>query len=173
MVGRLSPRVDLDALDAVAATGRSLLLVGPRDPGLPLSRFSRLLLRPNVHWTGPVPAEHVLAYLAASRVGLTPYVTTPFNVASFPLKTLEYLGAGLSAVVSDLPAHRWLDTPMVRVAGTPDRFAREVVGALDEADDGDRRQERRDFARQHTWDVRARAVLDVIDGGLNTARRAG
>src|SRR5258708_23401667 len=41
-------------------------------------------------------------------VGITPYRDTPFNRASFPLKTLEYLGAGLPVVSADLPAARWL-----------------------------------------------------------------
>jgi hypothetical protein len=36
-------------------------------------------------------------------VGLTPYADTPFNQASFPLKTLEYLSAGLPVVSTDLP----------------------------------------------------------------------
>ena len=49
----------------------------------------------------------------AIDVGLTPYAQSAFNEASFPLKTLEYLAAGRPAVVSDLPAHRWLDAPHV------------------------------------------------------------
>jgi teichuronic acid biosynthesis glycosyltransferase TuaH len=50
----------------------------------------------------------VSSYLSGVDVGITPYRDTPFNRASFPLKTLEYLGSGLPVVSSDLPTARWL-----------------------------------------------------------------
>ena len=47
-------------------------------------------------------------------VGLTPYADTPFNEASFPLKTLEYFSAGLPVVSTDLPGSRWLRDDLAR-----------------------------------------------------------
>ena len=47
-------------------------------------------------------------YLAAIDVGITPYQNSPFNYALFPIKTLEYLSAGLLVVSTDLPGSRWL-----------------------------------------------------------------
>jgi len=108
LVGQLTERIDVGLLEAVADAGLSLLLVGPYDPRWEPERFAALIARPNVHHTGRVPAGEIPSYLAAMDVGLTPYASTPFNQASFPLKTLEYLGAGLPVVSTDLPGSRWL-----------------------------------------------------------------
>ncbi|MBL7524463.1 glycosyltransferase [Frankia sp. CNm7] len=116
LVGHVSDRIDRRYLDAVADTGASLLLVGPRDPDYDLGG---LLDRPNVRWTGARPFEALPAYLRVIDVGLTPYADTPFNRASFPLKTLEYLAAGRPVVSTDLPATRWLGTDLITVADTP------------------------------------------------------
>ena len=114
LVGQLTERIDLRLLDAVADTGFSLLLVGPYDTRWEPERFATLIARPNVRYAGRVPAGEVPSYLAAMDVGLTPYADTPFNQASFPLKTLEYFGAGLPVVSTDLPGSRWLRDDLAR-----------------------------------------------------------
>jgi teichuronic acid biosynthesis glycosyltransferase TuaH len=114
LVGQLTERINLRLLDAVAAAGLSLLLVGPYDTRWEPRRFATLIARPNVHYAGRVPAEEVPSYLAAMDVGLTPYADTPFNQASFPLKTLEYFSAGLPVVSTDLPGARWLRDGLAR-----------------------------------------------------------
>lgn len=113
LVGQLTDRIDLDLLNGIADAGFSLLLVGPHDPRWEPKRFAALISRPCVHYAGPVPAEAVPSYLAAIDVGITPYRDSPFNLASFPLKTLEYLGAGRPTVSTDLPAGRWLRDDLV------------------------------------------------------------
>ena len=114
LVGQLTERIDVRLLEAVADAGFSLLLVGPYDPRWEPERFAALIARPNVRYTGRVPASEVPSYLAAMDVGLTPYADTPFNQASFPLKTLEYFGAGLPVVSTDLPGSRWLRDDLAR-----------------------------------------------------------
>jgi teichuronic acid biosynthesis glycosyltransferase TuaH len=109
LVGQLSERIDLDILEAIAEAEYTLLIVGPLDPRWEgRQRFKDLTGRSNVHYVGPVPSDAVPSYLAAIDLGTTPYRDTPFNRASFPLKTLEYLAAGLPVVSADLPATRWL-----------------------------------------------------------------
>jgi teichuronic acid biosynthesis glycosyltransferase TuaH len=108
LVGQLSERLDLNLLEAVADAGFSLIVVGPRDPRWEQQRFAALVARPKVCYAGRVPADAVPPYLTAMDVGITPYRDTAFNRASFPLKTLEYLGAGRPVVSTDLPAARWL-----------------------------------------------------------------
>ena len=114
LIGQLSERIDLDALNAIADAGFSLLIVGPLDPRWEQRRFKELTSRSHVHYAGPVPANAIPSYLAAIDVGITPYRDTPFNRASFPLKTLEYLGAGVPVVSTDLPAARWLREDLTR-----------------------------------------------------------
>ena len=97
-------------VEAVADAGYSLLIVGPYDPRWEPRRFAALTARPSVRYVGSVPEEEVSAYIAAIDVGITPYMDNPFNKASFPLKTLDYLSAGRPAVSTTLPASLWLLT---------------------------------------------------------------
>jgi teichuronic acid biosynthesis glycosyltransferase TuaH len=108
LVGYLGDRIDIDVLDAVADAGFSLLIVGARNVRWKPRRFHDLTSRERVRYIGPVPSSAVRSYLAAIDIGITPYQDTVFNRASFPLKTLEYLAAGLSVVTADLPSARWL-----------------------------------------------------------------
>ncbi len=157
VVGQLNDRLDADLLSAVADTGLGLLLVGPRDPGWLPRRWDALVARPNVHHAGAVPFDELPRWLARMDVGLTPYTDTPFNRASFPLKTLEYLAAGRPVVGSDLPATRGLaasGTDVIAVAG-PAAFAREVMAAADAPRTPDVVRRRRSVAARHSWQARA------------------
>jgi len=203
LIGQLSERIDLDALEAIASAGFSLLIVGPLDPRWRQQRFSGLIARPQVHYAGPVPAEAVPSYLAAVDIGITPYRDTPFNRASFPLKTLEYLGAGLPVVSADLPAARWLRADLARgqYAAAADqilalaRHSGEFADAIrriapggswttqagrDPAGRGHYQalvRQRLAFAARHTWPCRAEAFASVIGlarpGARTGARNEG
>jgi glycosyltransferase involved in cell wall biosynthesis len=192
LVGQLTERIDVGLLEAVAGAGLSLLLVGPYDPRWEPARFAALIARPNVHYAGRVPAQEVPSYLAAMDVGLTPYAGTPFNQASFPLKTLEYFGAGLPVVSTDLPGSRWLREDLAgsdpaaasqlmalasgeaefaaavrRLAGEP--AARATTGRRPEAGDSTARAaSARAFADRHSWPRRADALAAAI--GLRAPR---
>lgn len=171
-LGGLSPRIDLDLLEAVAGEGHSLLLVGPgpRAGGGP--RLQRLLARPNVQWVGPRPYGDLPAYLGAMDVGLVPYADTPFNRASFPLKILEYLAAGRSVVSTELPAVRWLDSHLVTVADHRSHFVAAVREALATPASPGLAAERRRFAAAHSWDRRVGALATWLglDGEPAPAR---
>jgi teichuronic acid biosynthesis glycosyltransferase TuaH len=198
LVGQLSERIDLGILTALADAGYSLLIVGPHDPRWEPQRFAALTARPNVSYAGRVPAEAVPSYLAAIDVGITPYTSSPFNLASFPLKTLEYLSAGRPVVSTDLPGSRWLLDDLTRADQAPDQImtlasapadvvaaVRRMVGGPDgparadpdaatgrpEPPRGDRC---RAFAARHSWDRRADALADAIGfSPLKIRRMAG
>jgi teichuronic acid biosynthesis glycosyltransferase TuaH len=162
VVGQLSDRLDLALLEAVADAGHSLLLVGPRLPMRDPARWDRLLARPSVQWTGPRPYAELPAYLGAMKVGLTPYADTPFNRASFPLKTLEYLAAGLHVVSTGLPAARALGTRLVVTADNPGEYEELVAKGLVGPDDAGERARRRAAAEPHDWHHRATDVLRML-----------
>jgi teichuronic acid biosynthesis glycosyltransferase TuaH len=166
-IGHLSDRIDLEMLAAVADLHVSLLLVGPRSPTFELAKLDALLARPNVRWVGPKRFEELPAYLGAIDVGLTPYRQSAFNHASFPLKTLEYLAAGRPAVVSDLPAHRWLATPHLTIADTPETFAERTLELLARPWRPEDAAARRAFGARHSWSARAREVAGLL--GLDDA----
>ncbi len=171
VVGQLSHRLDLDVLQAVAATGVSLLLVGPRQPTFPLAELAPLLALPNVQWVGPKHFDELPRYLRCIDVGLTPYTDSSFNRHSFPLKTLEYLACGRAAVATDLPATRWLSTDLVRVASEPVDFARATLTALADRDPT-LPERRRTFAATHSWERRAADFARALRGThLDTSSR--
>lgn len=167
VVGHLSERIDMALLEALADDGFSLLLVGTVSPRWEPERFAALQRRPNVRWVGPQPFEAVPSYLRCIDVGITPYRDTEFNRASFPLKTLEYLAAGLPVVSTDLPAVRWLGTDLIRVAGSPRELVAAARAAVAEAHVPSAVAARRAFAERHSWANRAADMARAI--GLPTA----
>lgn len=161
LAGQLNERIDLDLLEALAEASIPLEIIGPRRDRniMTRARWDHLLARSNVTWIGEV-AEHDLAQrLAGIQVGITPYSDTAFNRASFPLKTLEYLAAGMRVVSTDLPSVRWLDSPFIDVAGDAACFVRAVARAIAMPEDAATEQRRREFARRHSWDARAEELL--------------
>lgn len=195
LVGRLNARLGMDFVEAVADAGFSLLLVGPHDSRWEPRRFSELIARPRVHYVGRVPEEEAPAYIAAIDVGITPYMDSPFNRASFPLKTLDYLSAGRPAVSTALPASRWLLDDLVHsdqarsqnrilvLANQPSIFVdaiRRIVGNPGKPDQvlgglPDREptvaNECRAFAGRHTWSRRANTLAEAI--GLTAYKDGG
>lgn len=162
-IGHINDRTDLELLEAVAGRGRSLVLVGPKDPAFEPRRFEDLVRRANVHWAGPQPFEALPGYLRMMDVGLVPYANSRFNQASFPLKTLEYLAAGRAVVATDLPGIRWLRTDLVTIADGPRRFAAAVDRLLGETAAPTLRARRQAFAAGHSWASRAADLLAAID----------
>lgn len=165
VIGQLNDRLDIDVLEAVVDEGISLLLVGPRyeGPGGLRTRLDALIARPEVQWVNRQPYEKLPSYFAALDIGLTPYAATDFNRASYPLKTLEYLAAGLPVVSTDLPSARALDTELVALAGTPSEFVKATIYLLDQPLNPDAVERRRAFAAQHSWAARAHQLEAVID----------
>jgi len=161
-VGHINERIDLRMLEAVADRGRSILLVGPKNPAFAPRRLDALLGRPNVRWVGPKEFSALPGYLRLMDVGLVPYGDTQFNRGSFPLKILEYLAAGRAVVATDLPAVRWLDTDLVTVAAEPAAFADHVERLLSEARSPALIALRRAFAARHSWAKRAAEIHEAI-----------
>jgi teichuronic acid biosynthesis glycosyltransferase TuaH len=177
LVGYLGQRVDIEVLLAIADAGYSLLLVGNKNPHWERRRFRELVRMPHVRYVDGVPHVEVRGYMSAFDVGLTPYRDTEFNRASFPLKTLEYLGAGVPVVSASLPATRWLsddlcadgaECPGGRILMLADR-ACDYVPAISELL-SDRQKFSADciakncisFAERHSWPCRAQALATAI-----------
>ncbi len=165
VVGQLNERLDLSMLEAVADQGTSLLLLGPRRDVQAETRLrlDNLIARTNVQWIDQQPFDRLPSFFAALDVGLTPYSPTEFNLASFPLKTLEYIAAGLPVVSSDLPAARALDTDLVMLATTPTDFAKAVDYLLERPPATETDDRRRTFVETHSWAARATQLTTIID----------
>lgn len=173
-IGHLNSRTDLALLEAIAAAGASLLLIGPHDPTFEPTRFEALAARPNVSHLGPRRFEDLLPYLKAIDVGIVPYANTPFNRNSFPMKTLEYLAAGRPVVSTPLPAVLALETKLVAVAETPQAFVTAVLSEALKARRPSLVAARKALAARHSWAVRAERLANLL--GLSPTKasdRAG
>ncbi|GEK86261.1 glycosyltransferase [Microbacterium aerolatum] len=154
VVGQFNARTDLDYLRAVRDEGLSLLLVGPRwfTSQADDEAFDDLIADPGVRWIDQLPPDQLPPYLRAMDVGLTPYRDTVFNRRSFPLKTVEYLAAGVPVVTTEVASPEGLDERWVQTARTPGEFAalaaRVARAPIDSA-------EIRRAAGVHGWDARA------------------
>jgi teichuronic acid biosynthesis glycosyltransferase TuaH len=187
LVGQLSERIDLDILTALSDAGFGLLIVGPRDPRWGGERFAALATRPRVRYAGRVPAAEVPGYLAAADIGITPYTSSEFNQASFPLKTLEYLAAGRPVVSADLPGARWLAADLAQadqapaeimaLASSPAEFVSAVrrlaAGPGSAGPELARRARCRAFAARHSWARRADLLAAAIGLSPGGAARPG
>jgi teichuronic acid biosynthesis glycosyltransferase TuaH len=162
VVGTLGDRIDFTVLRALVERGHSLLLVGARQKNFAIERVEDLLDSPRVQWVGARPYAELPAYLRRIDVGLVPYTDSPFNRASFPLKTLEYLAAGRAVVSTDLPATRWLDTDLIRIGPDGASFCAAVDEALWEVQSPMLRERRRAFAAGHDWATRTAELLTAV-----------
>jgi glycosyltransferase involved in cell wall biosynthesis len=115
--------------------------------------------------TGAVPHDDVPPLLASAHIGLAPYSADAPTYFS-PLKLFEYLAAGLAVVAADIPGIRDVvgeSGAALIPPGNAPRLA-DAVAALTESEQERSRlsQAARTLAREHTWQRRARRILDAV-----------
>lgn len=161
--GTLNDRIDFDLLGSVLDAGIHLLLVGPIAAGLSArSDVLRVVHHPNSEYVGSVPYAEMPKYLSRITIGLTPYTQSAFNEASFPLKTLEYLAAGVPVVSTDLPASRWLNSDLVATCSSPQSFVECTRRLLADGRSPSLAHRCTELASLHTWEKRARRLLQLL-----------
>lgn len=162
-IGMVSDRIDFSVLAATCAAGVSVLAVGRQQPTFSQqAAWDALVAAGRLHPVGERSPEVVASLVRACDVGLLPYTQSDFNRASFPLKLLEYLAAGIPVVASDLPAVRWLGAPHVHLTdgGVPGALA----AALADAADPGTAARCAAFAAEHTWSRRASRHAELLAG---------
>ena len=160
-VGHLSERIDFALLDAVAATGTSVLLVGNRQLTFEINKIESLLNRPNVDGWAKAICSVPLGYLGASSVGLTPYVRSEFNDASLPAQDPGLPCGRLTR--SRLPATSQLKCDAVHIARDSAEFSSKVTELASSPPSLQLRESAMSFAKSHDWDARAADFARLID----------
>jgi glycosyltransferase involved in cell wall biosynthesis len=153
--------IDLDLTLALAHARPdwSFAFVGPVGPGDPATHTRPLRTAPNIHLLGPRRYEQLPLVLRGANAAIVPYRTDGAMRSVFPMKTYEYLAAGLPVVTTPLPALR--DVPEVVVA--PDSAA--MAARLDElmtTDTPELRAERSRAVRGHSWEARVAQIEALL-----------
>lgn len=162
--GGLNHRVDLDLLAGIADARPGWIIVLVGEVLAPPPR------RPNVIAVGRRSYTELPGWLQRFDVGLVPYRTDPFNVASSPLKVYEYLAAGRPVVSTPLPALDGL-APYVRTAADVAGFVGALEAAMADGPSGDACLR---IAAANSWDTRVRlleACIDQVLGATQPSRR--
>lgn len=167
VIGTLDERIDQALLTEIARQrpGWNLALIGRIRP--PAARFSELFALPNVHHLGKQPFSALPALLNGASVALIPYVFTEMTSFISPLKAYEYLAVGKAIVSVALPEVRNLATwvKIVETNADSQQFSQAFIAAIEEAlaqDTQEQQFQRRQAAWQHTWQARARLMLETL-----------
>jgi UDP-galactopyranose mutase len=157
-VGTVAPRFDVELVQALARLRPDWLfeMVGPVSPLVTPGQSP-----PNLTWVGEVPYAEVPARIKGFDACILPLREIDYSYRSSPIQVFDYLAAGKPVVSS--PVAQLEEWPsLVSIARSAPGFA----AALDEAlglDTVEKQEERRQFARQQSWDVRVSTALPVIE----------
>lgn len=121
--------------------------------GANVSSIKRLA---NVHLPGEQPYAAIPSYLHQFDVAIIPFLLTPLTESTNPVKFYEYLSAGKPVVavgLRELEPYR----DYFYAVRSHEEFVTQIETALRE-DSPEKIQGRMDFARQHTWLDRYKAL---------------
>jgi glycosyltransferase involved in cell wall biosynthesis len=166
--GTLANWVDYPLLTEVARRlpGISFVLIGYIHALTPRDRVDALLALPNVHYLGYKNFGELPRYYRRAAVGLVPYQADNEHIRySTPTKFLDYFAAGLPAVSTRYPASEAMGE-LVACASTPDDFAAAIERAI-ARDSREAAQQRRGYARDHTWERQIAKMCEQIHGRLH------
>jgi glycosyltransferase involved in cell wall biosynthesis len=114
-----------------------------------------------VHWLGRKPYADLAAYLRWFDVATIPFKLENLTHAISPVKLFEYFAGGKLVVAT--PMDETCQYPDVLLAEGANDFASKLDEALKLKDDPTMLELIDRVARQNTWEVRARALLDQLD----------
>ncbi|WP_375484367.1 glycosyltransferase [uncultured Jatrophihabitans sp.] len=166
--GNLTPqKVDFSLLAEVAASGTPLALAGPIGiDGTSDREVERLLRDPKVSYLGPLSLNHLAREVARSRIGLIPYKLSGLTSGIFPMKTFEYLAAGLEVVSTPLASFAATDISGLHIASAP-KFASMVHNRMQQFSEP-AAAERSQLAQTHSWENRFEQARQLLSWSSHT-----
>ncbi|MFD0047175.1 glycosyltransferase [Pseudarthrobacter scleromae] len=160
--GNLSEKkVDFSVLRKILDSGVELHLAGPVAEGGGASQV-RVddLVSAGATYHGVLSLPELSTLMFKCRVGLIPYLQTPYTRGVSPLKTYEYLAAGLTVVSTPIPGvveeHPHIYTPRHN-----DSFVQRVRAASREST-RHLEDERLAIADRHSWVQRGRDARELV-----------
>ncbi|GGC24637.1 hypothetical protein GCM10011363_46370 [Marivita lacus] len=153
VLGALSPRLDLEVLEAVATLPKlgTLLVAGPLAPELQRLEW---LAGPKVHVTGRLPHTEMHAYARAMDAALIPYGPSALNYHCSPMRLWDHLATGVPIFALDtcdqIVRHGGERVTVDSSAGLPQRLASALEIGL---------RERKTPSSDIFWRTRAQSLV--------------
>lgn len=123
--------------------------------------FETLIALPNVWWLGSRPYTVIQDYVFSLDVGVAAFEEDSSAFYGSSLKVYEYLAAGLPVVATPIPDVVRLGD-VVYTASSAEEWVEQIERSLHE-DSPELRCKRQEFAKQHSWDTRAKQVMEIIE----------
>jgi glycosyltransferase involved in cell wall biosynthesis len=129
--GTISERIDLELISQLCRSfpRASVVMIGP-------VHFQNVTMpqHDNLHYLGLKPHDNIPGYAQAFDIGLIPFQLTPATLQLHPVKTLEYLAAGVPVVSTALPEIEQFYQGIVDVAHSREEFIKLVQARLQQRD---------------------------------------
>jgi len=160
--GTVGPAVDTGLLEFLAGKRKDWSFVFV---GLVRRDVSALKRYPNVLFLGQKKPEELPWYLSSLSAGIIPYVVSGDTETVHPVKTYEYLAAGLPVVSTALPELEHLGGVIER-AGDKEDFLHRLERVIERDDEAGKEKRRRLAAEEHSWDGRMRTIEETAAAAL-------
>lgn len=168
--GNLSAaKVDFLLIDQLLARGVEVHLAGPiaEGGGDSAAQVAELISNGAVYH-GLLPLEGLAELYWTATVGIIPYLINDYTRGVNPLKTFEYLAAGLKVVSTPVPAVDALHRH-VSVADSRTLFVEEVVNSM-RSPQGTDESERISIALANSWEFRGQQGRELVSGLLRDTK---
>lgn len=128
---------------------------------------------PNVEVREAVPHHRMRTVLDGWAAGMVPFTRSPVAKDASPMKALDYLGAGLPVVATEIreawEVNRTAQEAAVRLAESPAEFGRLLEEAAEAGLSGEARERVVQF---YSWSAQTRHLLSAWGGEASLARGA-
>ncbi len=163
----------MDWLDTslIAATSRAwpeyqIVLLGPAYQREWWKKQEEINALPNVHYFGKIEYSELPAWVQRFGLALMPLLSGALKGVSHPNKLYEYCAAGVPVLSMNYCSAVERAREVVHVARSHEEFVRMVPQAM-----ADQRVDARQaFARQHSWDALAAAMVQELEKGWQESR---
>lgn len=155
-----SKKIDFNLLHMLLDAGISISVAGPYSEGggNDAAEFEKLI-NDGIDYLGMLTPTQLANVYAQSSIGLIPYKINSYTVGVSPLKTFEYLAAGLQVISSNLPGVTPIGSDIL-VATTRSEFVEDARRAsVPNRKDITRRQR---IALQHSWASRGEDIRNLV-----------
>jgi len=167
--GRINSKIDFSLLSEIVHKGQDFLflfagLTGNMDES-DRKLWESILALDNVRYFGPKSQQELVHLYNALDVGLMPYhYKKGWSQFAIPLKFSEFMAVGKPVVSTPLlPLKKFGD--LVSLQDTAEGFL-QAFRELVESDSPQKQEQRMAFARENSWEARAKIVIEEIQKKL-------